>query len=74
MKLFSVSEEGGQVPLPHWALRSDGIMALCGGCQSMPSLANPIQGHTEHVQELCKAGGEGSGIDSGGELFTPCFL
>ena len=65
MKSFSVSEEGGQ----------DGTGPLSGGASQCPPLANPIQGHTEHVQELCKAGGEGSGgIDSGGSSSPPCFL
>ena len=43
MKLFSVSEEGGQVPLPHCPIghRQGWHWPFKWGCQSMPSPSQP---------------------------------
>lgn len=50
-------KEGGQVPWPLLGAGKDGAVPLSGGASQCPPPANPIPGHTEHVQELCKRRG-----------------
>lgn len=47
-------KEGAQVPWPLLGAGKDGTVPLSGGASQCPPPANPIPGHTEHVQELCK--------------------
>lgn len=49
----------------------DGTGRLSGGARQCPPPANPMRGHTEHVQELCKPRGGKWGDRFRRELRTP---
>lgn len=69
-------KEGDQLPLLLLGAGKDDTGPLSGGASQCPPPANPIRGHTEHVQELSKQrGGKWGGrIDSGGNSSLPYFL
>lgn len=57
--------------MPLLGAGKDGAVPLSGGASQCPPPANPIPGHTEHVQELCKWRGGKQRDRFRGEFLTP---
>lgn len=74
VKSFGMRKEGGPVPLPLLSAGKDGSGPLSGGASQCPPPANPIHGHTEHVQELSRLRGGNWWDRFWRELLTPYFL
>lgn len=70
-KSSGMRKEDGQVPLPLLSAGKDGTGPLSGGASQCPPPANPIHGHTEHVQELSRLRGGNWGDRFRRELLIP---